>query len=169
MTTSLLVISDREPLAWLLRTASFALPAARAASAPALGTTLLLYTTRGCYRNPGRDRGLVMGVAQVASPPEPLQAPVTFRGHEYWIGLSLDLHGLCAVHEGVELGSLQGQLRLLPREGPWSYPLRRSVVPLSVGDARLISEHLEPLLRPVSEVLRAYESAARLLDGEEIE
>jgi hypothetical protein len=105
----------------------------------------------------------------VASLPEPLQVPVACCGHEYRIGLSLDLHGLCAVHEGIELGSLQGRLGLLPREGAWSYPLRRIVVPLSEGDARLITEQLEPLLRPVSEVLRAYESAARPLDVEEIE
>lgn len=169
MTTSLLVISDREPLAWLLRTSSFAIPAARAESAPRPGTTLLLYTTRGCYRNPGRDRSLAMGMAQVTSHPRRLRGPVTFRGHEYVIGLDLDLQGVCRVHEGVQLGPLQGRLELLPPEGPWSYPLRRSVVPLSDPDATLIREPLVSLLRPVSEVLPAYERAARLLEDEENE
>ncbi len=169
MTTSLLVISDREPLAWLLRTSSFAIPAARAESAPRPGTTLLLYTTRGCHRNPGRDRGLVMGLAQATSDPRRLSEPVTFRGHEYVIGLDLDLQGVCRVREGVQLGPLQRQLDLLPSEGPWSYPLRRSAVPLSDPDATLIRERLVPLLRPVSEVLPAYERAARLLKDEENE
>lgn len=167
MATSLLVISDREPPAWLLRTSSFAIPAARAASAPRPGATLLLYTTRGCYGNPGRDRGLVMGVAQVTSEPRRLPAPVAFRGHEYLIGLGLDLRGVCPVREGVELGPLQGWLDLLPADGPWSYPLRKSVVSLSDHDATLIRGRPEPLLRPGSEVLPAYARAARLLEGEE--
>lgn len=167
MATSLLVISDREPLAWLLRTASFAIPAARARSAPALGDTLLLYTTRGCYRNPTRDRGLVIGVARVTSEPRALPEPVTFGDREYRIGLSLDFRGVCPVHEGVELGGLRGELDLLPDEGPWSYRMRRSVIPLSDRDATLIQEHLEPLLRPVSEVIDGYVRAARLRNGEE--
>lgn len=169
MTTSLLVVSDREPLGWLLRTSSFAIPAARAASAPRPGTRLLLYTTRGCYRNPGRDRGLVMGLPQATSDPRRLSEPVTFRGHEYVIGLDLDLHGVCRFREGVQLGQLQRQLDLLPSEGPWSYPLRRSVVPLSDPDATLIRERLVPLLRPVSEVAPAYQRSARLFEDEENE
>ena len=67
MATSLLVISDREPLAWMLRTSSFAIPVGRASSAPRVGDSLLLYTTRGCYRNPTRDLGLVMGAAHVVA------------------------------------------------------------------------------------------------------
>lgn len=167
MATSLLVISDREPLAWLLRTASFAIPASRARSAPALGDTLMLYTTRGCFRNPTRDRGLVIGVARVTSEPRALLEPVTFGDREFRIGLSLDLIGVCSVHEGVELGGLRSELELLPAEGPWSYRMRRSVIALSDRDATLIHERLEPLLRPVAEVLDGYMRAARLRNGEE--
>jgi hypothetical protein len=108
-----------------------------------------------------------MGVAHVTSEPKRLEEPMTFRGYEYVIGLALDLQGACPVHEGVELGSLQGRLGLLPADGPWSYPLRKSVVPVSDHDATLIRERLEPLLRPVSEVLPTYERAARLLEDEE--
>jgi hypothetical protein len=58
--TAILLASDREPLAWLPREQRFAVPEARA-SAPACDSRLLPYTTRGCYRNPTRDRGLVIG------------------------------------------------------------------------------------------------------------
>jgi hypothetical protein len=64
--TALLIVSDRKPLAWL-REQRFAVPAGRASSAPAKGTRLLLYTTRGCYRNPGRDRGLDLEVTVTKS------------------------------------------------------------------------------------------------------
>ena len=79
MTVSLLVISDREPLSWLLTEQRWALTTGRAAKAPAEGDELLLYTTRGCYRNPTRDRGLVMGRATVTSEPKSLPRPVVFR------------------------------------------------------------------------------------------
>mgnify|MGYP001243220056 CR=1 FL=1 len=162
--TALLVISDREPLLWMLRTSSFAIPATRAASAPRPGTTLLLYTTRGCYRNPTRDRGLVMGIARVTSDPQPLETAVAFRGHEYRIGMSLQIEGACFPHEGVELGAVRHELDLLPDTGPWSYRTRRSIVNLTDHDATLIRERLEPVLRPVPEVLPTYVRAARLAE-----
>jgi hypothetical protein len=63
---ALLLISDREALAWVLSEQQFAFPQGRVKSIPPVGSGVLLYTTRGCYRNPTRDRGLVMGLATVA-------------------------------------------------------------------------------------------------------
>lgn len=165
MPTSLLVISDREPLAWMLRTSRFALPAGRAGSAPRPGDTLLLYTTRGCYRNPTRDRGLVMGVARVASAAAALDEPVSFRGRDFGVGLALEIDGVCPVHVGVDLAGVRGELGLLAGDGPWSYRLRRTVVPLSDADGTLLRKRLVPLLRPVNEVLAGYEAAARVVNG----
>lgn len=51
--------------------------------------------------------------------------PATFRGHEYWIGLSREIEA-CPVHEGVELGLLQDQLDLLPATGPLTVPSGRA-------------------------------------------
>ncbi len=162
MATSLLVISDREPLAWMLRTSSFAIPAGRASSAPRAGDGLLLYTTRGCYRNPTRDRGLVMGAARVVVAATALAEPVRFGDREFGIGLGLEIDGVCPVHEGVELGGLQGRLDLLPAAGPWSYRVRRTLVRVSDRDEKVIRELLEPMLHPVGDVLAGYEQAARV-------
>ncbi len=162
MATSLLVISDREPLAWMLRTSSFAIPVGRASSAPRVGDSLLLYTTRGCYRNPTRDRGLVMGAARVVSEATALAEPVRFGDREFGIGLGLEIDGVCPVHTGVELGGLQGRLELLPTAGPWSYRMRRTLVRVSERDEKVIRELLEPMLHPVGDVLAGYEQAARV-------
>ena len=59
MATYLLVIGDREALGWILAEqrmafSSMSRPHVRALSP---GDTLLLYTTRGCFKNPTRDRG----------------------------------------------------------------------------------------------------------------
>ena len=76
----------------------------------------------------------------------------THRPGGLGIGFGLEIDGVCPVH-GVELGSLQGRLELLPTSGPWSYRVRRTVVRLSEGDEKVIRELLEPILRPVGEVL----------------
>lgn len=77
----------------------------------------------------------------------------THRPGGLGIGFGLEIDGVCPVHDGVELGSLQGRLELLPTSGPWSYRVRRTVVRLSEGDEKVIRELLEPILRPVGEVL----------------
>ena len=58
----LLVIGEREALVWVLSEQRMAFPAHRAAEAVALapGGLLLIYTTRGCFHNPTRDRGRVV-------------------------------------------------------------------------------------------------------------
>jgi len=68
--TYLLLIADREPLAWIISEQRTAFGEHRAREAEKLepGDALLLYTTRGCFRNPTRDRGRVIGRATVTTP-----------------------------------------------------------------------------------------------------
>lgn len=162
MTVSLLVISDREPLSWLLTEQRWALTAGRASKAPAEGDELLLYTTRGCYRNPTRDRGLVMGRALVTSEPQELHRPVSFRDREFSTGFDVKVTGVAPLHTGVELAPLAGSLAFLPDRATWSVRLRRSLIPLNDDDAATLSERLDPLLRPREEVLPDYQAAAKL-------
>jgi hypothetical protein len=51
----LLVIGEREALAWVLRESRTAFPATRRAEVDrlAVGDELFLLTTRGCFHNPG--------------------------------------------------------------------------------------------------------------------
>lgn len=162
MPTALLVISDREPLAWLLREHRFAIPAARMSSAPAKGTRLLLYTTRGCYRNPTRDRGLVMGVATVTSNARLLDEPVVFVGREFRGGFDVAIEGVAPPHDGVELGQFAGKLDALPDARSWSARLRRSVIPLTARDASRLFARLRPSLQPLSGQLLSYLEACHV-------
>lgn len=162
MTVSLLVISDREPLSWLLSEQRWALTAGRAAKAPAEGDELMLYTTRGCYRNPTRDRGLVMGRALVTSEPKQLHRPVVFRDREFSTGFSVNVTGVAPLHAGVELAPLAGSLAFLPDRATWSVRLRRSLIPLNDDDVSALSRRLDSLLRPREDVLTDYQAAASL-------
>ncbi|GAA4401926.1 hypothetical protein GCM10023168_12000 [Fodinibacter luteus] len=161
MVVSLLVISDREPLAWLLSEQRWAIPAGRARSAPAIGDQLLLYTTRGCYRNPSRDRGLVMGLATVRTSPGPLPEAVSFRGRDFTTGFDVDIEGVAPLHHGVELGPMAGHLDFLPDAATWSVRLRRSLIPLSERDASAISSKLMHHVQPRGEVLAGYLRASK--------
>lgn len=55
----LVVIGDREALGWVLTEQRMAFPDARRPEVRTLAQRdqLLLYTTMGCFKNPGRDRG----------------------------------------------------------------------------------------------------------------
>src|SRR5258708_10752130 len=87
----LLIISDREALAWILSTQRMAFPPRRGRSVPELqpGDNLLLYTTRGCFRNPSRDRGRVIARATVNSAVSHLDVFVEFGGRTFPVGCSL--------------------------------------------------------------------------------
>jgi hypothetical protein len=63
----------------------------REAEALEVRDKLRLYTTRGCFRNPTRDRGRVMGVATVARAARDLGEPVRFGEREFPIGLDLTI------------------------------------------------------------------------------
>ncbi|MFF7982001.1 hypothetical protein ACFZDK_23205 [Streptomyces sp. NPDC007901] len=66
-------------------------PAGRAKAAQALGQgdEVFLYATRGCFRNPTRDLGRVIGRATIASPVRVLDEPVVFNERSYCEGCSL--------------------------------------------------------------------------------
>lgn len=50
----------------------------------------------------------------------------------------------------------------LPDAASWSARLRRSLVPLSLSDSRMLLAALKPTLRPVQEQLPAYLVACRV-------
>jgi hypothetical protein len=72
-----LVIGDREPLAWILTESTMAFPESYShASGLKTGDRLFLYTTRGCFRNPTKDRSRVIGEVRVSREVGPLDAPI---------------------------------------------------------------------------------------------
>jgi hypothetical protein len=143
----LLVIGEREALAWVLSEQRMAFPATREREALALerDALLLLYTTRGCFHNPTRDRGRIIGQARVTSSPRRLADPVRFGEREYPIGCSLAVQRLVARGEGVELARLVPRMAAFPDAATWSVRLRRSLVPLGDHDLALARGELERL------------------------
>ena len=144
MSDYLLPIADREPLAWIIEQQRTAVAAHRRTEAEKLqpGDRILLYTTRGCFRNPTRDRGLVIGQAEVVKPARVLHKPIRFRGREYPIGIDLRIRSLAPMRHGVELAPIVAQLESFPNKKAWSGRLRRALVPITASDADILAAAL---------------------------
>jgi hypothetical protein len=141
----LLPIADREPLIWILRErmTAFAAHRGREAGRLARGDRLLLYTTRGCFHNPTRDRGRIIGLATVKGRPRHLDDPVRFGNREFPIKVDLAFEVLVPRDEGLELAPL---VRSLPRtfKNPdaWSASMRRALVPVDDAEAEQLGTSL---------------------------
>jgi hypothetical protein len=159
----LLILADREALAWVLREERMAFPAKWSWSAGRLqvGDRLLLYTTRTAFHNPKRDRGRVIGIAAVGSRIEHLREPLTIAGRSFTSACRLKLEGVAALREGVELAPLVPQLSVFPDPATWSAHMRRPFLSLPPSDFRLLERMVRPLLQNPRDVLDDYVAASR--------
>jgi hypothetical protein len=154
----LLPIADREPLAWIVSEQRTAVGTHRRREAERLtsGDRIFLYTTRGCFRNPTRDRGRVIGVARVTAAARETSPPVSFGGQEFPIEIPLRIECVAQVGEGVELAPLVKRLKSFPNKRAWSVYLRRALVPLADTDAALLQDALEPMCHTYGDAAPSY-------------
>jgi hypothetical protein len=155
----LLVIGEREALAWILREARMAFPQTRRPEVDSLavGDELLLLTTRGCFHNPGRDRTRVIGRAVVTTPVVPLDPPIELVGRTFTRGCDLDITSLSSYLTGVELAELVPRLGAFPDKANWSIRLRRPLLQLTVEDATLLRRQLTTVAEePPHAAIRGY-------------
>ncbi|WP_036323531.1 hypothetical protein [Microbispora sp. ATCC PTA-5024] len=154
----LLILGDRQAIAWVLREQRMAFPPTSRSEIAQVrpGDELLIYTTRGAYRNPTRDRGRVIGRAVVTSDVRPLDEPVRIAGREYPTGCNLRVDQLVPWGSGVELQPLVARLDAFPNPAAWSIMLRRALLRLSAKDAALLWERLASLSGGLSVNLPGY-------------
>ena len=159
MTAYLLPIASREPLRWIVREQRTAFAAHRRREAEGLraGDRIFLYSTRGCFRNPTRDRGRVFGLAAVTHGTRAGGTAVEFGGTAYPIAVALRIDALAPPRHGLELAPLVPRLReTFPDPATWSARMRRALVPLAEADANLIADLLAEHLRPYGDLREAY-------------
>ena len=163
--TYLLVLGERKAIYWVLSKSRTAFPEGRARQVSALreGDSMLLYSTRGAWHNPTRDRGRIIGEARVSSEVRSLRQPVEIAGRSFYSGCSLDIESVAPYGQGVDLASLVPKLTMFPRKETWSVRLRNSIVLVPPADLALIRERmLSVQMTPVQSALPGYRKAARL-------
>ncbi|MAS04593.1 MAG: hypothetical protein CL534_07855 [Ahrensia sp.] len=146
MTSYLLIIANREALGWILTEGRMAFPNERRAEVRSLkaGDELFLYTTRGAFKKPARDRGRIIGTARVASQVVRLEEAVAFDNREYPVGCKLEIGPLAPFGHGVELAPLIPQLSTFDGVGKvWSIKLRRPLVRITADDSALLHRALD--------------------------
>ncbi|GAA5036453.1 hypothetical protein GCM10023317_90380 [Actinopolymorpha pittospori] len=136
----LLVLGEREALAWVLRERRMAFTGLRRREVERLsvGDELFLLTTRGCFHNPTRDRTRLIGRATVASEVTPLLPAIELGSRTFTRGCSLDIQLLAPYLSGVELSLLVPMLDSFPSGDTWGIWLRRSLVSLCSRDAATV-------------------------------
>jgi hypothetical protein len=154
----ILVIGERNALAWVLAERRMVFPARTRGQAMLLvpGDSLFLYATRGCFRNPTRDRGRIIGEARVATPVTQLSKAIRFGDRVYPLGCEIDVASLLPRGLGVELASLVDVLRVFPEKSSWSAWMRRTLLPLGDADAGVIRRGLRGVMAPTPETVATY-------------
>jgi hypothetical protein len=138
-----------------------AFPAHRAAEARALplGHRLFLYTTRGCFHNPTRDRGRIIGSATIESRACDLAEPVHLADRAFTVGCRLAIPKLVPRGTGIELAPLVQNLATFQKKHAWSARMRQTLVPVAAEDIPLLDQLLSPLLVPRRRALDSYLAA----------
>jgi hypothetical protein len=163
MASHLLIIGERQALAWVLRNERMAFPSARLRQVAVLAKEddLLIYTTRGCFHNPTRDRGRVIARAIARTTVTHRESPLELAGRRFGLECSFDLLLLAPFGQGVEFSPLVRRMRTFPNKDAWSARMRRPLLTLARPDAALVSGRLEKLAGPPRRSLDEYIVAGR--------
>ena len=157
--TYLLILSEREAVAWVLEKERMAFPARRRAEVD----RLILLTTRGCWHNPTRDRTRLIGTAEVTSPVRALDEPVTIAGRDFTRGCDLKVGRVTPYRTGVEVAPLVPELEVFPdtRPGAWAVRIRRPLVQLGRADTDLLTRRLDTVVGDPAELVPEYVAKVR--------
>ena len=164
MRSHLIILGDRDAIAWVVSEQRMAFTRERAAAAEAAisrGDELLLYSTRGAFHNPTRDRGRVFGRAIASGIVGELPRPVLLLGRQFTHGFEFELKSLAPPRLGVGLADLIPRLSSFPNKRGWAMSLRRPLLTLTSEDALLLRRRLEPETAGVSEAVESYLAEVR--------
>ncbi|GGO09616.1 hypothetical protein IEI92_22640 [Microbispora bryophytorum] len=163
VTAYLLILGEREAVAWVLRESRMAFPPTSRSEVNRLkvGDDLFVLTTRGCWHNPTRDRTRIIGMAEVTSQVIAYEKAVTIAGRDFTRGCDIGLRSLAPYLTGVELGPLVPGLDAFPDAKSWSIRLRRPLLELSASDAARLERELGGVAREPALVIPAYLSSIR--------
>ncbi|MGY1545805.1 hypothetical protein [Streptomyces sp. MN6] len=157
--THLVILGERTALRWVLTEQRMAFPAGRAGQTRPVheGDEVMLYTTRGCFRNPGRDEGRIIGLGVVTTPVSVLPAPMRFGEREFTTGCNIQIRGLAPFREGLGIREHVHALDVFPNPVSWPVRLRRTTLALPERDAQFLRNKLLPYLKPYEETIAEYE------------
>ena len=148
MASYLLIIGERVALHWVVHASRVAFPPGRTSQARVLdaGDVLFLYTTRGAFHNPTRDRGRISGRVVVLEPPQVFADIMELAGLRFASGCRIHIDRLAPYRGGAELVQLVHRMPATFGTGDgWRARLRATLLPIAEADTPIleaaVSEH----------------------------
>jgi hypothetical protein len=154
--TYLMILATAEGLTYVLSEHRMAFPPTREIQLDT-GGRVLLYVARNIFGNPTRDRGRIIGTAEIMSPLSQFDSERQIAGRVYTSGCELRITGLAPLGQGVVLADIVDSLDIFqPNPESWGARIRRSILPLSPRDAEVIFVQLKTSLRDPEETASNY-------------
>lgn len=159
MADFILVLGDREAVGWVLSEQRMAFPRnGGVVGSLRKNDRVLIHTTRGCFRNPTRDRGRIVAAATVTSPVAALLEPAHFAGREFPFGCTLHIPAAAPFRSGPSLTDMVEEVAALNHGARgWATRMRRTLVPLPLAsDYRVLRSALRRVEQPLDTVIEPY-------------
>lgn len=133
MSAWLFVLGNNEAKDWVVANKTMAFRDHIRATRLVKGDRFVLYTTRGCYNNPTRDRAQVIGTGTITS--DLRRDPVVVNGETFTqsVTLRFDAEPLGRA-DGVDFVSLVPELGFIRKKKSWMAYVRKALVPLPDED-----------------------------------
>jgi hypothetical protein len=121
------------------------------------GDALYIYTTRGAFHSPTRDRGRVIGRAIADEAVHELDEPFTLGERVFPVGCAITIESLAPQREGVELAPLRQRLGGLPTAvGAYQMALRQPLVRLAPKDSHVLDKVLANVVGSLDAAVESY-------------
>lgn len=142
---ALAVVGDRRALAWVLTQSTVAFPEPRSRILPLrAGDSIYLYTTRGCFKNPTRDRSRIIGKTVALTDIQLNDEPVRFGERNFPLEVRVRIESLAPAGRGIDFADLVPLLTSFAKPESWSVYLRRSTFSVTDADAQRFDKLLAP-------------------------
>lgn len=130
------MLGNRTAMEWVIDRGRMAV-GPRVRTLPAIGDRLVLYTSRGAFHNPTRDRAQILALGVTSS--EPDNRRVVVAGAAYARSFAIDIDVMAEPRRGLDFLPLVPRLDFIHNRASWGGALRRPVVHIGDKDYKTIA------------------------------
>lgn len=131
----LIVLGDRDAIDWVVANGRMAV-SDKVRTLPEPGERVALYTTRGAYRNPTRDRSQIIGLGRVTG--KAVRRDINVAGKTYAASFPIGIDAITESRQGLPFEPLVEHLTFITTKRTWGGALRRPLVRIPDADFKQI-------------------------------
>ncbi len=139
--TWMIVLGDRDAISWVVASRRMAFREHVPTNELRVGDQVLLYSTRGAFKNPTRDEPQIFAAGFFASRVE--HSRVAVAGETFTKWCRLEITHLLPPREGIGFRPFVPRLRFIKNKETWPAALRRTLIRLPERDFKVLARALE--------------------------